>query len=175
MVAEGDMTLSSDEVVACDGSTAAGCAGLFPSVSPVCCRAITRPGSAWVCLNQEMAFCASGSNCPAQHRCMATHNKKYFGAAGMRSVCNYPAMSARGYATPPKLFSQCFSQALAYCVDFFPVICFSPTQKGVVTAFVSERETSTDARVTGGLELVPTDGRGTDTAVSGEDVVRNPV
>ena len=62
VVAEGDMTLSSDEVVACDGSTAAGCAGLFPSVSPVCCRAITRPGSAWVCLNQEMAFCASGSN-----------------------------------------------------------------------------------------------------------------
>jgi len=42
-------------------------------------------------------------------------------------------------------------------------------------AFVSERETSIDARVTGGLELVPTDGRGTDTAVSGEDVVRNPV
>ena len=93
----------------------------------------------------------------------------------MRSVCNYRAMSALGYATPPKLFSQCFSQALAYCVDFFPVICFSPTQKGVVTTFVSERETSTDARVTGGLELVPIDGGGTDTAVSGEDVVSNPV
>jgi hypothetical protein len=101
--------------------------------------------------------------------------KKYFGAAGMRSVCSYRAMSARGYALRQSSSANASPKRSRIVSTFFPVICFSPTQKGVVMAFVSERETSTDARVTGGLELVPTDGRGTDTAVSGEDVVRNPV
>jgi hypothetical protein len=85
-----------------------------------------------------------------------------------------PLAVGSGPSTPPKLFSQYFSQGLAYCVNVFLVTCSSPTQKGVAAMFVSKGITSTDASVIGGFELVAKDEGGTDAPVPGEEVASNP-